>query len=107
MSNGYFPGKKKSRRSGIITPRTAQETQIAAMPHISREARQALHDAQPLRVGGADLVEGADRIMRTPAGHRAAGVEIKASKTKSAVQDDAGTLPDPGCEELGRAPKQQ
>ena len=45
MSNGYFPGKKKAKRSGIVTPRTAQETQIAAMPRMSRETRQALRDA--------------------------------------------------------------
>jgi DNA invertase Pin-like site-specific DNA recombinase len=61
---------KKAMRSGIVTPRTAQETQIAAMPRMSREVRQALRDAQPLRVGGADLVKGADRIMRTPAEHQ-------------------------------------
>jgi len=30
--NGYFPGKTKAKRSAIIAPRTAQETQIAAMP---------------------------------------------------------------------------
>nr|WP_012274967.1 recombinase family protein [Collimonas fungivorans]ABZ01518.1 ParA [Collimonas fungivorans Ter331]BCT99920.1 resolvase [uncultured bacterium] len=86
MSNGYFPGKKKAKRSGIVTPRTAQETQIAAMPRMSREARQALRDAQPLRVGGADLVEGADRIMRTPAEHQAAGVEVKASSPAAPVK---------------------
>ena len=86
MNNGYFPGKKKAKRSGIVTPRTAQETQIAAMPRMSREARQALRDAQPLRVGGADLVEGADRIMRTPAEHQAAGVEVKASSPAAPVK---------------------
>lgn len=86
MSNGYFPGKKKAKRSGIITPRTAQETQIAAMPRMSHEARQALRDAPPLSVGGADLVEGADRIMRTPAGHQAAGVEAKASSSAAPVK---------------------
>lgn len=86
MSNGYFPGKKKAKRSGIITPRTAQETQIAAMPRMSREARQALRDAPPLSVGGADLVEGADRIMRTPAEHQAAGVEAKASSSAAPVK---------------------
>lgn len=30
MSN-YFPGKKKAKRSAIITPRTAQETQIGVV----------------------------------------------------------------------------
>ena len=65
MGRDYFPNKKKAKRSAIITPRTAQETQIAAMPRMS----QALRDAQPLRVGGADLVEGADLIMRTLAEH--------------------------------------
>lgn len=40
--NGYFPGKTKAKRSAIITPRTAQETQIAAMPRQSRAARQAV-----------------------------------------------------------------
>ncbi|HPU58342.1 MAG TPA: hypothetical protein PLG48_02370, partial [Candidatus Avimonas sp.] len=87
MGNGYFPGKKKpATRSAIITPPTGQELQIAAMPRMSREARQALRDAQPLRVGGADLVEGADRIMRTPAEHQAAGVEVKASSPAAPVK---------------------
>lgn len=84
MGNGYFPGKKKpATRGAIITPPTGQELQIAAMPRMSREARQALRDAQPLRVGGADLVEGADRIMRTPAEHQAAGVQIKGAPPSS------------------------
>lgn len=84
MGNGYFPGKKKpASRSAIITPQTAQEMQIAAMPRMSREARQALRDAQPLRVGGADLVEGVDRVMRTPAEHQAAGVQIKGAPPSS------------------------
>lgn len=74
--NGYFPGKKKTARSAIITPRTPQETQISAMPPMSREARQALRDLPPLTVGGAGLVEGADRIMRTPAEHLAAPVKV-------------------------------
>lgn len=68
--NGYFPGKTKAKRSAIITPRTAQETQIAAMPRQSRAARQALAKTPPLRVGGDGLVEGADRIMRTPTEHQ-------------------------------------
>ena len=71
--NGYFPGKTKAKRSAIIAPRTAQETQIAAMPRQSRAARQALAKTPPLRVGGDGLVEGADRIMRTPTEHQAAG----------------------------------
>jgi len=29
--NGYFPGKTKAKRSAIITPRTAQETQIVSL----------------------------------------------------------------------------
>lgn len=77
MSSDYFPGKKSVKRSGIITPRTAQETQIAAMPRMSSEVREALRETPPLRVGGADLVEGEDRIMRTPSAHQAAGVEVK------------------------------
>lgn len=84
MANGYFPGRKKpAKRSAIITPRTGQELQIAAMPRMSREARQALRDAQPLRVGGSDLVEGVDRVMRTPADHKAAGVQIKGAPPSS------------------------
>lgn len=90
MANGYFPGKKPAKkRSAIITPRTGQELQIAAMPRMSREARQALRDAQPLRVGGADLVEGADRIMRTPAEHQAAGVKIKGAPPSPSSHDPA------------------
>lgn len=92
MSNGYFPGKKKVKRSGIITPRTAQETQIAAMPRMSREARQALRDAPPLNVGGADLVEGADRIMRTPTEHQAAGVAFKVARIYLRVSTDEQDL---------------
>jgi DNA invertase Pin-like site-specific DNA recombinase len=78
--NGYFPGKTKAKRSAIITPRTAQETQIAAMPRQSRAARQALAKTPPLRVGGDGLVEGADRIMRTPTEHQAAGVAFKVAR---------------------------
>lgn len=86
MSDGYFPGKKKSKRSGIITPRSAQDIKIAAMPPRSREARQALRDLPPMIFGGADLVEGADRIMRTPAEHQAAGVEVKAASSAAPVK---------------------
>lgn len=32
VSHGYFPGKKQAKRSAIITPRTAQEEMISAMP---------------------------------------------------------------------------
>src|SRR5438105_5745369 len=76
MSN-YFPGKKKARRSAIITPRTAQETKIAAMPRRTPEARAAAAKVPPLRVGGDGLVEGVDRIMRKPEDHQARGVAIK------------------------------
>ena len=69
MANGYFPGKKPAKRSAIITPRTAQEVQIAAMPRMTPEVRKTLRDATPLRVGGSDLVECTDRGMRTPADH--------------------------------------
>ena len=89
MANGYFPGKKPAKRSAIITPRTAQELQIAAMPRMSRQARQALHDVPPLRVGGADLVEGADRIMRTPAEHQAA---LKVARVYLRVSTDEQNL---------------
>ena len=49
MANGYFPGKKPAKRSAIITPRTAQEMQIAAMPRMVPEVRKTLRDATPLR----------------------------------------------------------
>jgi len=91
MSN-YFPGKKKAKRSAIITPRTAQETQIAAMPRASREARQVLRDMPPLRVGGADLVQGSDRIMRTPAEHQAQGVGFKVARIYLRVSTDEQDL---------------
>ncbi|MGP1613620.1 MAG: hypothetical protein ACTS5Y_00910, partial [Pollutimonas bauzanensis] len=68
MSNGYFPGKKKAQRSGIITPRTAQETQIAAMPRVSGEARQALREAPPLSVGGADLAASEGGVITVTVG---------------------------------------
>ncbi len=84
--NGYFPGKKPAKRSAIITPRTAQETKIAAMPRQTREVRQALAKTPPLRVGGADLVEGADRIMRTPAEHQAQGVSLALLQRLAAVR---------------------
>ena len=86
--NGYFPGKTKAKRSAIITPRTAQETQIAAMPRQSRAARQALAKTPPLRVGGDGLVEGADRIMRTPTEHQAAGVAFKVARIYLRVSTD-------------------
>ena len=73
--NGYFPGKTKAKRSAIITPRTAQETQIAAMPRQSRAARQALAKTPPLRVGGDGLVEGADRISES--GSNGIGTEVQ------------------------------
>jgi DNA invertase Pin-like site-specific DNA recombinase len=91
-SNGYFPGKEKPKRSGIITPRTAQDTQIAAMPRRSRQAREAAAKLLPLRVGGDDLVQGADRIMRTPAGHQAAGVGIKVARIYLRVSTDEQDL---------------
>ncbi len=90
--NGYFPGKKPAKRSAIITPRTAQETKIAAMPRQSREVRQALAKTPPLRVGGADLVEGADRIMRTPAEHQAQGVSFKVARIYMRVSTDEQDL---------------
>ena len=90
--NGYFPGKKPAKRSAIITPRTAQETKIAAMPRQSREVRQALAKTPPLRVGGADLVEGADRIMRTPTEHQAAGVAFKVARIYLRVSTDEQDL---------------
>lgn len=82
----YFPGKKPAKRSAIITPRTAQETNIAAMPRMSPEVRQALRDMPPLRVGGADLVEGADRVMRAPAEHQAAGIKAKGAGMAAPVK---------------------
>nr|AEV56987.1 ParA [uncultured bacterium]QDL89091.1 Putative transposon Tn552 family DNA-invertase bin3 [Sym plasmid]QDL89148.1 Putative transposon Tn552 family DNA-invertase bin3 [Sym plasmid]QDL89435.1 Putative transposon Tn552 family DNA-invertase bin3 [Sym plasmid] len=90
--NGYFPGKTKAKRSAIITPRTAQETQIAAMPRQSRAARQALAKTPPLRVGGDGLVEGADRIMRTPTEHQAAGVAFKVARIYLRVSTDEQDL---------------
>lgn len=90
--NGYFPGKTKPKRSAIITPRTAQETQIAAMPRQSRAARQALAKTPPLRVGGDGLVEGADRIMRTPSEHQAAGVAFKVARIYLRVSTDEQDL---------------
>ncbi|WP_330115686.1 recombinase family protein (plasmid) [Pseudomonas sp. JS3066] len=83
---------KKATRSAIITPRTAQETQIAAMPRQSRAARQALAKTPPLRVGGDGLVEGADRIMRTPAEHQAAGVAFKVARIYLRVSTDEQDL---------------
>lgn len=78
--NNYFPGKKKAKRSAIITPRSAQDTQITAMPRRSRQVREAAATLPPLRVGGDNLVQGADRIMRTPAEHQAAGVGFKVAR---------------------------
>lgn len=83
MANGYFPGRKPAKRSSIITPRTGQEMKIAAMPKMAPEVRKTLRDATPLSVGGSDLVEGVDRVMRTPADHKAAGVQIKGAPPSS------------------------
>jgi|GEM_PF-3550274 len=99
--NGYFPGKKKATGSAIITPRTAQETQIAAMPRQSRAARQALAKTPPLRVGGDGLVEGADRIMRTPAEHQAAGVAYPNGPTRKGTMQITDEEADPTNDEAG------
>ena len=48
MSHGYFPGKKRAKRSGIITPRTAQEELIPAMPCQTSGGREALARQLPL-----------------------------------------------------------
>ena len=72
--------KKSKPRGGIITPRTAQEINIAAMPRMSPDVRQVLREAKPLRVGGNDLVKGADRVMRTPASHKADGVAFTVAR---------------------------
>lgn len=65
--NNYFPGKKpaKSRR-------------MASIP--------------ALRVGGDGLVEGADRIMRTPARHQAQGVGFKVARIYLRVSTDEQDL---------------
>ena len=68
------------------------------MPRQSREVRQALAKTPPLRVGGADLVEGADRIMRTPAEHQAQGVSFKVARIYMRVSTDE--------QDLSRPPRQ-
>lgn len=92
QSSSENDSKTKAKRSAIITPRTAQETQIAAMPRQSRAARQALAKTPPLRVGGDGLVEGADRIMRTPTEHQAAGVAFKVARIYLRVSTDEQDL---------------
>lgn len=47
MSN-YFPGKKKAKRSAIITPRTAQETQMTP--------KSRIHPAQQCAENNAAMV---------------------------------------------------
>ena len=91
-SSSENDSKTKAKRSAIIAPRTAQETQIAAMPRQSRAARQALAKTPPLRVGGDGLVEGADRIMRTPTEHQAAGVAFKVARIYLRVSTDEQDL---------------
>lgn len=59
-------GKKKPARSAIVTPKTAAERQISAMPPRSAAARERLAQLPPLVVGGQGLVEGPDRVMRPP-----------------------------------------
>ena len=49
MSAGYFPGKRKPR-SNIITPRTGDEMQIAAMPRTPRREHKAQSKTDALRV---------------------------------------------------------
>ena len=95
MNNGYFPGKKKAKRSRIITPRTAQEEMISAMPRQTREMREMreeLAKSPPLRVGGKGLVEGADRVMRTPTQHQALAIGIKVARLYLRVSTDEQDL---------------
>jgi DNA invertase Pin-like site-specific DNA recombinase len=92
VSNRYFPGKKKERRSLIITPRTAQEEMISAMPRQTREVREALAQLPPLSVGGEGLVEGADRVMRTPTQHQALAIGIKVARLYLRVSTDEQDL---------------
>jgi len=89
VSSRYFPGKKKEKRSLIITPRTAQEEMITAMP---RQTREALSKLPPLSVGGEGLVEGADRVMRTPARHQELGIGIKVARLYLRVSTDEQDL---------------
>lgn len=92
VNNGYFPGKKKARRSGIITPRTAQEEMISAMPRMTREVREALVQTPPLSVGGEGLVKEADRAMRMPTQHQALGIGIKVARLYLRVSTDEQDL---------------
>lgn len=84
MGRDYLPGKRGTKRGGITTPRTAQEMQIGYMPRQTPEVRAAWAAMPPLLFGGSDLVEGADRIMRTPEEHQALGVAFKSRSDERA-----------------------
>lgn len=91
MSHGYFPGKKRAKRSGIITPRTAQEELIPAMPCQTSGGREALVRQLPLHIGDEDMLEGADPVAGTSA-RQASGCGIQVARLYQRVSTDEQDL---------------
>ena len=91
MSHGYFPGKKRAKRSGIITPRTAQEELIPAMPCQTSGGREALARQLPLHIGDEDMREGADPVAGTSA-RQASGCGIQVARLYLRVSTDEQDL---------------
>jgi hypothetical protein len=91
VSHGYFPGKKRAKRSGIITPRTAQEELIPAMPCQTSGGREALVRQLPLHIGDEDMLEGADPVAGTSA-RQASGCGIQVARLYQRVSTDEQDL---------------
>ena len=62
------------------------------MPRMTREERESLAQTPPLSVGGKGLVEGADRVMRTPDRHQELGIGVKIARLYQRVSTDEQDL---------------
>ena len=78
--NGYFPGKHSRRRQrDHHAAHRPGNTDCGHAAPVTRSAPGARQDATAAR-RRRWLVEGADRIMRTPTEHQAAGVAFKVAR---------------------------
>lgn len=80
MSNRNFPGKKTEGRSGLMRPRRA------------REGHETPVQQLPLHIGGEDLIEATDRIMKTPAEPQPLGMGVKVARLYLRVSTDEQDL---------------
>ena len=83
----WFPGKTEA------APRKARKTDgVPSLPPRPPEVHQALREVPPLLVGGDGLVEGPDRVMRTPTEHQAQGAGFKIARIYLRVSTDEQDL---------------